>query len=151
MKIHISVASCETAVTPLLTHLSYCSLAPSHQYFLWRKCIWKSRLWCEWTFIHASRHTHSGQKRRPAFGWPHFQMLGENFVICLKFHWSFPLTTDLSWHVQIYDLISLLESKLKQEWFHKIWIMSSKMLCEMSLRGQWVRPWRQWLILLLIR
>ena len=30
----ISIASCKTSVTPLLTHWSYCSLAPSHQYYL---------------------------------------------------------------------------------------------------------------------
>ena len=29
-RIYVSMAKCKTAVTPLLTHWSYCSLAPSH-------------------------------------------------------------------------------------------------------------------------
>ena len=30
--IHVSMTLCKTAVTPLLTHWSYCSFALSHQY-----------------------------------------------------------------------------------------------------------------------
>ena len=38
--IHISMAWCKTAVTPLLTHWSYCSLAPSHRYIIQKCCAW---------------------------------------------------------------------------------------------------------------
>ena len=45
-----SIAYCKTAVTPLLTHWSYCSLALSH-----RDDILASSLWCKNTWIVPAR------------------------------------------------------------------------------------------------
>ena len=44
------MAQCKTALTPLQTHWSYCSLAPNHRYTRFTLCLWCVMV-CQWSIL----------------------------------------------------------------------------------------------------
>ena len=145
----ISRAHCKTVVSPVLMHWRYNSLAMSpwvHQYFVnlpelrWSRTNSSPIQSLRNHFTKGLWAHNSNLVKIYALTWKIIIQSGHNFT-----HF---MTAELSWHVQNYDLIGSLESKLEQKDLQNILIVTLQTLYESFLgivhvvHGILIRPWK---------